>query len=35
MRGGEHLIDKIIGIHLLYYEKGFKQWVRWMQWLRI
>jgi hypothetical protein len=33
--GEELVIDKIMGVHLLYYERGFKQWVRWTQWLRI
>jgi hypothetical protein len=34
--GGELLvIVKVMGVHVLYYEKGFKQWVRQMQGLRI
>jgi hypothetical protein len=31
MSGGELLLFiKIIGVHLLYYERGFKQWARQM-----
>jgi hypothetical protein len=36
MSGGELLVViKIIGVHLLYYERGFKQQVRRTQWLGI
>jgi hypothetical protein len=29
MSGGELLlVDKVIGVHVLYYEERFKQWVR-------